>query len=40
MLTFIIPNFTPNFRLSFKTVNADAKLISQIGHAHGLHEVH
>ena len=29
-----------NYRLSFKTVNADAKLISQIGHAHGFHEVH
>ena len=29
-----------NCRLSFKTVNADAKLISQIGHAHGFHEVH
>ena len=28
------------FRLSFKTVNADAKLVSQICHAHGFHEVH
>ena len=37
---FVFPNFIPNSRLSFKTVNADAKLISQIGHAHGFHEVH
>ena len=28
------------FRLSFKTVNADARLVSQICHAHGFHEVH
>lgn len=28
------------FRLSFKTVNADAKLVSQVCHAHGFHEVH
>ena len=28
------------YHLTFKTVNADAKLISQICHAHGLHEVH
>ena len=28
------------FRLSFKTVNADAKLVSTICHAHGFHEVH
>ncbi|TRY73203.1 hypothetical protein TCAL_16885 [Tigriopus californicus] len=27
-------------RLSFKTVNAEAKLVSQICHAHGFHEVH
>ena len=28
------------YHLTFKTVNADAKLISQICHAHGFHEVH
>jgi tubulin polyglutamylase TTLL5 len=28
------------FRLNFKIVNADARLISQISHAHGFHEVH
>ncbi len=28
------------YRLSFKTVNADAKLISTVCHAHGFHEVH
>ena len=28
------------YHLTFKTVNADAKLVSQICHAHGFHEVH